>query len=234
VLVAGGGLMDLAILRVTTTRAGLLLPKPVVYEPPSAGAVFLLSGVGETGVVKTVAEHVRFESTLLVVGDRDASGVSGCLGAPAISPEGVFGIVHECEPNRPPVITLVSMARPFLGRLLPHQHTTAGTPVPQFGLVERHVAGPPLLVGCNATKTGEVDVPFDLDPRELVTDATATVLNPHEVKLTDITVLKLEDRSVRLRFTLGGAPAPPGPPTDCPQGQALISLVLRLAVTPTP
>jgi hypothetical protein len=47
-------------------------------------------------------------------------------------------------------------------------------------------------------------------------------------------VLKLEDRSVRLQFTLGGEPTPPAPANNCLRGQALITLRLRLAVTPNP
>lgn len=63
-------------------------------------------------------------------------------------------------------------------------------------------------------------------------DATAFFVNPHEVRITDITVLKLEDRSIRLQFTIGSRPTPPVPPTDCPKGQPLITLLLHLAVTP--
>jgi hypothetical protein len=233
VLVAGAGFVDVAILRAITATTKFFVAKPVIYDPPSVGAVFLVSSPGESGGIRSVAEHVRFESHLLVVGDRDASAVGGCLGAPAISPEGVFGIVRECEPNRSPVISLLAMAQSFIEQYVPRQ-TTSAAPTPQFSLVERQVAGPLVLVGCSATKTAELNVPLDLGPREFVTDASATLVNPREVRLTDITVLKLEDRSVRLRFTLGGMPASPAPSTDCPQGQALISLHVHLAVTPTP
>jgi hypothetical protein len=70
-----------------------------------------------------------------------------------------------------------------------------------------------------------------------VTDVTAAVINPAEVFLADVNVLSLADRLVRLRFTLGSDPAPPAPPpalpANCPQGQALITLHMRLAMVPT-
>jgi hypothetical protein len=231
VLVASG-FVDVAILRVTTAHAAMV-PRPVIYEPPTVGTVFLISGHDQNDAQTNVVQHVRFESTLLAVGDRDASGLAGCVGAPAMSPDGVFGVVSECDSGRPPVIALLPMARPFINRYLPRQ-TTHRSPTPQFGLVERQVMGPLLLVGCNATNTGELDVPFHLGSRESVVDATAGLVSPHEVRLADITVLSLEDRSVRLRFTLGGSPTPPAPPASCPQGQALVTLHLRLAVTPSP
>lgn len=77
-------LVDVAILRVATTST-TLLPRPIVYDPPSMGDGFLVSGYDQTGAPATVAERIRFKSTRLVVGDRDASGLLGCLGAPAIS-----------------------------------------------------------------------------------------------------------------------------------------------------
>jgi len=225
------GLVDLAVLRVTAVKDTTLRPTSVSYDPPPAGAVFIVSGMDDSGTHASIAEHARFQSTLLVVGDRDASGVKNCVGAPALSPQGVFGIVRECEPNRSPVISLLSMARPFLERHLPKQ-TTSPALTSQFDLVERQVTQTLPLIACDAT--GEIDVPLHLERREVLADATATLVNPREVHLTDLTVLKLEDRSVRLRFTLGGEPTPPAPPNDCLRGQALITLRLRLAVAPNP
>jgi hypothetical protein len=121
------------------------------------------------------------------------------------------------------------MAQSFLERYVPRQ-TTQVLLARQFGLAERQITSPLLLVGCDFTNIREIDVPLQLGPREFVTDAT--LVNPREV--TDITVVKLEDRSVRLRFSLGSFPGPPASPTDCPQGQALVTLHLRLAVTPMP
>ena len=139
VLFAGGGFVDLAMLRGTVANTEPFRPVTVVYDPPAVGAAFLLSGVGEGGAVQSVAQRIRFESTMLVVGDRDASRVSGCLGAAAISSQGVFGVVRECEPNRPPVISLLSMAQSWLDRCLARP-TTVAAMTPRFGLVERQIA----------------------------------------------------------------------------------------------
>jgi len=227
-----GGLIDVAVLQAATGSDTPLRPLPLVYDPPNLGAVFLVHGIDDSGSLVTLPEHVRFASTLLATGDRDASRLIGCVGAPAVSPQGVFGIVHECEANRPPVISLLSMAQSFLERHLSRGTTSTVAAAPQFDMVERQVTQTIPLVACSAT--GDVDVSLQVGLREFVTDATAALLNPHEVHVTDLTVVKLEDRSLRLRFTLGGATMPPVPPDDCLRGQALIALHLRFAVAPNP
>ena len=128
-----------------------------------------------------------------------------------------------------PVIALFSMARAFIERRLP-QLTIQTSVAPQFVVIDRPVAGPLVLVGCDATKTGDLDVPFDLESREFAIDATAAFVQPHEVRLAEVTVLKVQDRSLRLGFTLGGVRSPPGVPLTCPQGQALVSLRVNVAV----
>jgi hypothetical protein len=123
VFVTGNRFTEVAILEATGTALPPLQPWPVVYAPPPVGADFLLLGFDNAGGVKTVAERVRFESTLLAVGDRDASALAGCVGAPAIAPEGVFGVVRDCESGRSPTISLMSVARSFMERHVP-PHTT--------------------------------------------------------------------------------------------------------------
>jgi hypothetical protein len=233
VIVGGGAFVDVAILRVTIARAGLRVqPAPVVFHAPDPGAVFLISGLDEHGGDTSVAEHVRFRSTLLVLGDRDASGLADCVGAPAFAADGIFGVVRECEPNRVPVISLLSMAQPFFERHLPRL-TTSVAPTAQFRLVEREVTAPLTITSCGVP-IGEVSVPVPGGPRELLTDATAQLIGPRERPLGDLTVLRLDDRAVHLLFTVGATSAPPAPPSDCPQGQALMALHLRLAATRTP
>jgi hypothetical protein len=119
----GGGLVDVAILRATTTDARGLRPTSLVYDPPPVGGVFLLSGIGESRTAKTIPERVRFESTLLAVGDHDAATLIDCAGAPAFTADGVFGIVRECGAGRSPIISLLVMARAFLERHVPKQIT---------------------------------------------------------------------------------------------------------------
>jgi hypothetical protein len=128
VFVAGGSFLDITVLRVLTPNT-TLLPTPVVYDPPQAGSVFIVSGFDETGAPVTVEEHIRFESTRQVFGSRDASGLLGCVGAPAISADGVFGVVRECEVKCCPVISLLSVARRFIERHVPRP----GTPAPPQG-----------------------------------------------------------------------------------------------------
>jgi hypothetical protein len=121
VVFAGNDFVDVAIVRVSSTRIPPFHPRPVQYDAPPVGAVFLISAMDEAGTVKTVAQHVRFESTLLVIGDRSASDVPGCTGAPAIGPDGIFGVVSECEAGLPPVVSLLSMAQSAMQRYLPRQ-----------------------------------------------------------------------------------------------------------------
>ena len=232
VWIPGGNIAGVAILRVATERSNLVA-RPIVYNAPSPTDVFLVSGFDQAGANTSVAEHLRFESTLFAVGDRDVSGLLGCVGAPAMSQEGVFGIVSECQTNRSPVISLLSMSRSFIDKHIPRRTTTTAS-LPQFDLVDRQLTGPLVLVPCDTIKTGELDMPLELGPREWVVDAQAAFLNPHEVRLAEVTVLKLEDRSVRLRFTVGGGLVPAAPPASCPQGQALVSVHVNVAISHPP
>jgi len=235
VLFAGNDFVDVAIVRVSGARIPSLHPRPLQYDAPPLGSVFLISAVDETGSVKTVSQHVGFESTLLVTGDRVAPDLAGCTGAPAIGPSGIFGVVRECEAGRPPVVSLLAMAQSVLQRYVPRL-TSLVPPPPQFTLVEREVTQAVPLARCDP-RSGEFVVAIALDPREFVTEVTAAVINTAEMPLAEVDVLKLEDRSVRLRFTVGSDPAPPAPPpaspAHCPQGQELITLHMRLAVALT-
>ena len=90
----------------------------------------------------TVEEHIRFESTRQVFGSRDASGLLGCVGAPAMSADGVFGVVRECEVKCCPVISLLSVARRFIERHVPQ----LGTPAPpQADIVDRQAVDGPAM-----------------------------------------------------------------------------------------
>jgi hypothetical protein len=168
-----------------------------------------------------------------VVGDRPAVLLAGCVGAPAIAPGGVFGIVRECDGERPPIVSLLSTARPALDRYMPRP-TTGALPAPQFEVVDRQVTEPFLFDACSAPVLTHVDVPLLLASREALTEATASIAAPREVRVGDVSVLRLDDRALRVQFTLGGYPGPPVPPAPCPQGQALITLRLRVAVSSMP
>jgi hypothetical protein len=232
VLVPRGALTEVAVLRATTAPT-TNLARRILYAAPSVGDVFLIAGYGRDGAPATVAERVRFQSSRLVVGDRDASPLVGCVGAPAISQQGVFGVVSECNAGRAPIIALLSMAQSFIERHVPRPSTQTSL-TPQFDLADRQITGPLLLVGCDATKTGELDVPLDLGSREWAVDETAAFAHPHEVRRAEIAVLNLQERSVRLRFTIGDVPSAPTPPVSCPQGQALVTVPISVVVGRAP
>ncbi len=118
VLMPYGNMLDIAVLRVATS-GGLFVPLPMVFEPPGPGSVFTISGFGRNGIPATVPERVRFRATFRLLGDRDASGIAGCAGAPAIGERGVFGLVTECAPDRIPSIVPLAAARAFITRNLP-------------------------------------------------------------------------------------------------------------------
>jgi hypothetical protein len=118
VILPMGNLVDLAILRVATPTT-ITIPNSVVLDPLSADTAFAIAGHDNDGAAADIPQHARQVSTRLMVGDRDASLLQGCLGAPAVVDSGVVGIVSRCEPGHAPIITLLSAAYPFLARGIP-------------------------------------------------------------------------------------------------------------------
>jgi hypothetical protein len=231
--------VDLAIVKAVSTSEGLM-PAFVAVEPPGLGDVFVVWGRQADGARATVTERVGFRSTRLVIGDRATGEVADLVGAPAVAARGVFGIVSETSAAQVPVVAPFSAARGFLARAIPGW-TPSPSPTPEFALEERTIAGPTLLVACNAVSAGDVDVPVTLGPLERAVDATASVVNPRSLRLADVTVLGLQDKLVKLRFTMMGAapPAFPGPSVPpapfspaCPQGQALVTVGVNVLVLP--
>jgi hypothetical protein len=117
-LASGGGCVDIAVFRMTVRTPIALVPERVIYDAPHAGGAFFILGFDEVGARTKLAAQIRFRSTLLAIGDRDVSRLRGCVGAPAVvaPDEGVFGVINECQPDRPPVIGLLSAARHFIER----------------------------------------------------------------------------------------------------------------------
>jgi hypothetical protein len=226
-----GTVIDIALLRISVPAARVT-PEPIDFRTPAIGEVFLVAGFDARGEPKSVAQHVRFESTLLIVGDRDLATLDGCVGAPAISPAGVLGIVRACAAGRAPTISLLAPAKAFIERELPPAAQAAAAP--QFQVVDREVRGPLLPIVNGIPTTAEVDVPFGLGLREAIVDATASVDVPRELRLADIRVLGLDDRSVRVRFTIGGGERLDSPAIPPQYGQALVTVHLRVAVLCTP
>jgi hypothetical protein len=90
----------------------------MTFTAPPPGSEFLIAGYDRDGAQATMAEHARLVSTRLVVDDREASWLAGCVGAPAISAAGIEGVVSERNLNRA-VVTLLSMICPLIARQSP-------------------------------------------------------------------------------------------------------------------
>lgn len=221
-----GNPVDIAVFRAVVTHT-TLVPQAVLFEPPVSGSVFLIAGRDDAGALVTLAERVRRRATAVVVGDRDASALTGCEGAPAVGEAGMFGIVSQCEAGRLPIVTLFSIAHDWISRHVPGLFDRPSVTT-QFSIIPRDVPGPLLATSCGDETSGEVDVPFALETDEMAVDATASFVDRTAVRLGEVTVLKLTDSVVKLRFTLTGAPPPPVP-APCPQGQALVNVRITVA-----
>jgi hypothetical protein len=140
VFMPSGSCIDIAVFRVTAPATIALVPQRIIYDPPPAGAAFLASGYDLAGRPTRVAAHIRFRSTLLAIGDRDLSSLRGCVGAAAVlqGGEGVFGVVSECDPNRAPVIALLSVARRFIEQYVPPRDAPSTANTRLFPLQERN------------------------------------------------------------------------------------------------
>jgi hypothetical protein len=147
------------------------------FQSPAVGGVFVIAAARD-GARVDVPERVQFLATRLVVGDRSLAALPGCIGAPALSEKGVFGVVIDCAPGRAPVVALLSAARAFLSRhLMPAPQTSIAGETPRFTLSQRLLDGPLMTVGCDAVNAGEVVVPYQLRENEKAVDATASFLN---------------------------------------------------------
>lgn len=223
----GVALLEIRALPVETLAIGL------DYATPAVGGVFVIAAIAG-GARLDVPERVQFVATRLVVGDRALTGMNACLGAAALSEHGVLGIVTDCQGGRAPVVTLASTSRAFLGRHLSTSRTTGGASVmPPFTVSQRLLDGPLMTVACDAVHVGEVDVPYQLGTNEKAVDASASFMNANELRLADVAVLRLNERNVRLRFTMVGVPPPAfSVPGACHQGQALLTVRLNVVVLP--
>jgi hypothetical protein len=181
---ARGGIVDVAVLRTTVPQDMPAVPKPVSYTSPPLDSVFIIAVPDGFGAMRSIPQHVRFVSTLFVTGDRDISDVPGCVGAPAIAPDGVFGVVHECEPNRSPVISLLAVGQSLLERVLPRRKMTNSTP--EFTVADKVVALSAVHVPC---QTGDVTVPLSTSPGEVLADVTPALARAHELGLADVKIV---------------------------------------------
>jgi hypothetical protein len=175
--------LGLAVIKVVMSRAQPAIA-PLSVAPPDRAAAFVIR---------------PFSQEAIAVGD-DAAAPGHCLGAPAISNAGVFGIATECAPDRAPAITTLAAARTFLLQVLPMWKPSPEAP-PIFRVEHRNVD--PYLndAGCEQ-KTSVFDVPVHLTAQETIVGATATVGAREGISLGEVTVMNFDDRAVRLRFRM--------------------------------
>jgi len=233
---------EIAVLR-AVTKAGAyagLVSVPVVFDAPATGDVFIVSGLDPADVAVTGAQHVSFSAAKFLIGDRPITDLHDCAGAPALLPTGVFGLVSECGSGLPPVVSRLAAARAFIADHVPGWDASP-TRTTQYEVIGRDMAGPVLTVACDEVKTGAVQVPVQLAPRQALIDATAEFTNPKSLRLGDLTVEGITEHAVKVRFTMVGVPPPlvkdpgtvvPGVSNTCPMGQALVTIKATLVQWP--
>jgi hypothetical protein len=220
---------DIAVLRAFTNADAYqgLVTVPMTLEAPDAGDVFVVSGLDPGDLPTTVAQHVSFAAAKFLIGDRATGELHDCAGAPALMPEGVFGLVSECAGGLPPVVSLLSASHAFIASHVPGWDA-APTRTMQYQVNNREIAGPLLTVACDEVKTGDIAVPVQVLAHEAIVGATAEFTNPTSLRLGDVTIAAsgFEDHAVHLRFTMVGVPPPlvKDPGDVCPQGQALVTI----------
>ena len=116
---------SIAVLRILTESSSLV-PARVTFESPDPGAPFFIVSHDAAGAQVIIPQHIGMMSGGFAAGDVDMR-VAACVGAPAFSEKGVFGIVSECETNRPPLITLLSAEKGLVLRLVPGLDVRQGT-----------------------------------------------------------------------------------------------------------
>ena len=106
------------VLRIVAERdAGT--PQPVVFSVPNAGEGFAIVGLDSRDALTVESQYMTLRSTRRIVGDRRVSTLVGCLGAPAVTDNGTFGIVTECEGDGPPIVTPLAAVRGLLSQQIP-------------------------------------------------------------------------------------------------------------------
>jgi hypothetical protein len=229
VTLPAGTLNDLAILQVVVPHS-TLEPRPMTFDIPSPGSVFLIPGRDQHGDAVVIPQRVRHSSSGLVSGDRWTPELRRCLGAPAASEDGIFGIVSGCEPGQGPVVTPFSLARRWLTHHVPGLLAVPSPALTPFETSLQQFKVPLLGDSCTTTGNYEVDVPFTLRSDEVAIDAKVSLTERTAWPIGDLTVANVGSRFVRLRFVL--TPAPHSLlPDPCTRSQPLANVqvtVLRI------
>jgi hypothetical protein len=223
-----GSMVNLAVLPAVTT-ADVAGPPALTLSVPDPGMPFVIEGFDRSGQAVRATARVSRVATLLLMG-APAMTASGCAGATAIADREAFGIVTACDEGELPRVVPFAAIADWIARRVPGGLTLRGTAVlTGFELNQRELPGPLLTVSCGETRTGEVTVPFVVRADETAIDARATLVNRQSLALGEVAVLRVDDRSVRLRFSLTAPPAAVTVPSmPCPSGQALVSVGLDI------
>lgn len=110
--------LNIAVIRVLIEKSALV-PAAVALDPPREGAPFFIVTFDASGSPIVVAQRTQKVSARTTTGDLELPVAVGCVGAPAFTEQGVFGIVSDCRTGQPPTITRLSAARALLRRLIP-------------------------------------------------------------------------------------------------------------------
>lgn len=214
----------LAILRVISPRPVAIVP--VFLEPLPSGSPVVVAGFQGTGDHGLQAAHVHRRGPAAVLTLDTVGQVEPRAGAPVLIDRGVLAIATGDTVGPDVLVEELAPLRAFLLQHVPGL-TSAPPAALMFTRTDREISGPTLEIPLDRTTQGEIDVPLDLDPRERLLGATAHFVSRTPLRLGDITIVSLDERRIRLRFTLGGEP-PPQLPAPWPPGQALV--VLRVSL----
>jgi hypothetical protein len=222
-------LLNLAILHVVVPQSPLEA-RSITFDIPAPGSVFLVPERDLSGAAVVHPQRTAHSSSGVVVGDREAAGTR-CLGAPAESAAGIFGIVSACEPGSPPSITTFSVAANWLTRQVPGLQAVPSFIPKPFETSLLQFQAPLLVDSCTAIGSYEVDVPFALRSGEVAVDARVSVLERRAWPIGDLTVARLGSQFIRLRFVLTPAPYE-ALPDPCWHGHPLVNVQLTVLKVP--
>jgi hypothetical protein len=129
--------LGLAVLRIRIGTSPLI-PADVTFDPPKPGESFLIVTHTAAGDRVIVPQEIDTMDARAATGTTSVPWPPSCIGSPAFTDKGVFGIVSVCEPGMPPRITLVASARALLRRLIPG-FDSRGDGAPRPSLVSSHL-----------------------------------------------------------------------------------------------
>ena len=112
---------NITVLRIRTEKSALV-PADVVMDRPAPGASFFVVTHTAAGQRIVLVQQIRTIFTSSATGSAGVPWTLGCVGAPAFTNKGVFGIVSDCPLGQPPKITLLDTRRGLLRRFIPGLH----------------------------------------------------------------------------------------------------------------